>query len=127
MTFRTRLVIGALIAAWIPVLCMGLLMRSAGANRLTEANERRMEERLDRTARGWDRDTDRLEGRLDALERLLSEDNAARIALRSGAMGALQGTVARFAGSSGITITYVTDPGGGDSRGQSLPGRCGAA
>lgn len=125
MSFRTRLVIGALIAAWIPVLCMGLLMRSVGANRLTEANERRMEERLDRIARSWQRDLDRMDGRLDALERLLSEDNAARIALRSGAAGALQGTVARFAGSSGSTITYVTDPAGTILAASHFPGDAG--
>ena len=125
MSFRTRLVIGALIAAWIPVLCMGLLMRSVGANRLTEANEQRMEERLDRIARSWERDTSLLKGRLDALERLLSEDNTARIALRAGTVGALQGTIARFAGSSGSTITFVTDSEGTILAASHFPGDAG--
>lgn len=125
MSFRARLVIGALIAAWVPVLCMGLLMRSVGANRLTEANERRMEERVDRIVRSWERDMDRLDGRLDVLERLLSEDNAARIALRSGAAGALQGTLARFAVSSGTAITYVTDSGGTILAASHFPGDAG--
>ena len=125
MSFRTRLVIGALVAAWVPVLSMGLLMRSVGADRLTEANERRMEERLDRIVRGWERDSDRLGERLDLLERLLSEDNAARIALRSREAGALQGAVGRFAASSGTTITYVTDPEGTILAASHFPGDAG--
>jgi len=125
VSFRTRLVIGALVAAWVPVLSMGLLMRSVGADRLTEANERRMEERLDRIVRSWERDSDRLGERLDLLERLLSEDNAARIALRSGEAGVLQGAVGRFAASSGTTITYVTDPEGTILAASHFPGDAG--
>lgn len=125
MSFRTRLVIGALIAAWVPVLSMGVLMRSVGADRLTAANERRMEERLERIVRSWERDTDRLGERLDVLERLLSEDNAARIALRSGEAGALQRAVGRFAASSGTTITYVTDPEGTILAASHFPGDAG--
>lgn len=125
MSFRTRLVIGALVAAWVPVLSLGLVMRSVGADRLTQANERRMEERLDRIVRSWERDTDRMSERLDVLERLLSEDNAARIALRSGEAGALQGAVGRFAASSGTTITYVTDPEGTILAASHFPGDAG--
>ncbi len=125
MSFRTRLVVGALIAAWVPVVCMGLLMRSVGASRLTEANERRMEERVDRIARSWERDTGRLGGRLDVLEALLSRDNVARIALRSGEAGALQGAVGRFAASSGSTITYVTDRDGTILAASHFPGDAG--
>ncbi|MYJ09204.1 MAG: HAMP domain-containing protein, partial [Gemmatimonadetes bacterium] len=125
VSFRTRLVIGALVAAWVPVLSMGLLMRSVGADRLTEANERRVEERLDRIVRNWERDTDRMGERLDVLERLLSEDNAARIALRSREAGALQGAVGRFAASSGTTITYVTDPEGTILAASHFPGDAG--
>ncbi len=125
MSFRTRLVVGALIAAWVPVVCMGLLMRSVGASRLTEANERRMEERVDRIARSWERDTGRLGGRLDVLEALLSRDNVARIALRSGEAGALQGAVGRFAASSGSMITYVTDRDGTILAASHFPGDAG--
>ncbi|MDE2982418.1 MAG: HAMP domain-containing sensor histidine kinase [Gemmatimonadota bacterium] len=125
MSFRTRLVIGALIAAWVPVLSLGLLIRSVGADRLTEANERRVEERLDRIVRSWERDTGRMGERLDVLERLLSEDNAARIALRLGEAGALQGAVGRFSASSGTTITYVTDPAGTILAASHFPGDAG--
>lgn len=112
MSFRTRLVIGALVAAWVPVLGMGLLMRSVVAERLAQANGQRMQERAGRLAQSWERGIGEVRQRLDVLERLLLEDNAARIALRSGNAVAMQAAVGRFAASSGAAIAYVTDPGG---------------
>ena len=125
MSFRTRLVIGALVAAWVPVLCMGLLMRSVGTGRLAEANGRRMQERATRLAQSWERGIGETRQRLDALENLLLEDNAARIALRSEDVVALQATVRRFAASSGAAIAYVTDPGGMILAASHFPGDAG--
>ncbi len=125
MSFRTRLVIGALVAAWVPVLGMGLLMRSVGAGRLAEANGRRMQERAVRLAQSWERSVGETRQRLDVLERLLIEDNAARIALRAGNAVALQATVRRFAASSGAAIAYVTDPGGTILAASHFPGDAG--
>ena len=125
MSFRTRLVIGALVAAWVPVLSMGLLMRSVGANRLSDANGRRMQERAARLAQSWERGIGETRQRLDVLESLLLEDNAARIALRSGDAGALQATVGRFAASSGAAIAYVTDPRGTILAASHFPGDAG--
>ncbi len=125
MSFRTRLVIGALVAAWVPVLCMGLLMRSVGAGRLAEANGRRMQERAALLAQSWERGIGDTRQRLDVLERLLLEDNAARIALRSGDAVALQATVRRFAASSGAAVAYVTDPVGVILAASHFPGDAG--
>ena len=125
MSFRTRLVIGALVAAWVPVLCMGLLMRSVGAGRLAEANGRRMQERAALMAQSWERGIGDTRQRLDVLERLLLEDNAARIALRSGDAVALQTTVRRFAASSGAAVAYVTDPVGVILAASHFPGDAG--
>ncbi len=125
MSFRTRLVIGALVAAWVPVLCMGLLMRSVGAGRLAEANGQRMQERAARLAQSWERGIGDTRQRLDVLERLLLEDNAARIALRSGDAVALQATVGRFAASSGAAVAYVTDPVGVILAASHFPGDAG--
>lgn len=125
MSFRTRLVIGALVAAWVPVLGMGLLMRSVGAGRLAEANGQRMQERAARLAQSWERGIGETRQRLDVLERLLLEDNAARIALRSGDAVALQAAVGRFAASSGVAIAYVSDPGGTILAASHFPGDAG--
>ena len=125
MSFRTRLVIGALVAAWVPVLGMGLLMRSVGAGRLAEANGQRMQERAARLAQSWERGIGETRQRLDVLERLLLEDNAARIALRSGDAVALQAAVGRFAASSGVAIAYVNDPGGTILAASHFPGDAG--
>lgn len=125
MSFRTRLVIGALVAAWVPVLCMGLLMRSVGADRLAEANGRRMQERAARLAQSWERGVGETRQRLDALENLLLQDNAARIALRSGDIGALQAAVERFAASSRAAIAYVTDHAGSILAASHFPGDAG--
>lgn len=125
MSFRTRLVIGALVAAWVPVLGMGLLMRSVGAGRLAEANGQRMLERAAGLAESWERSVGDTRQRLDVLERLLLEDNAARIALRVADAVALQATVGRFAASSGAAIAYITDPGGTILAASHFPGDAG--
>lgn len=125
MSFRTRLVTGALVAAWVPVLGMGLLMRSVGAGRLAEANGQRMQERAVRLAQSWERGIGEARQRLDVLERLLLEDNAARIALRTGNAVALQAAVGRFAASSGAAIAYVTDPEGTILAASHFPGDAG--
>lgn len=112
MTFRSRLVLAGIVAAWIPVLCLGLVVRSAGTRRLTEANEERMRERGDRLAEAWLRGADQLEDRLAALGDLLSDDNTVRIAARSRSRPGLQAALARFASSSGLDVAFLLDTDG---------------
>ncbi len=107
MTFRSRLVLAGIIVSWIPVLCLGLLIRSAGTRRLAEANEQRMRERGDRLAEAWLQGADRLDDRLTALGALLTEDNTVRIAARARRGPGLQAGVARFASSSGLDVAFV--------------------
>ena len=112
MSFRTRIVLAALVVAWIPVLALGLLTRSVGARRLTEANDLRMRQRGDALAADWQEDVRRLETRLEGLGRLLAEDNAARLALRSGQGQALEDAVTRFASASGVGVACLLDASG---------------
>ncbi len=109
MSFRRRLAFGGLVVAWIPVLGLGLLVRSVGVTRLAEANDRRMRERGDRLAAAWAEEIRELEGRLASLQELLTEDNEARVAVRSERRAGLQPLVARFAASGGVSVTYVLD------------------
>ncbi len=125
MSFRTRIVIAALIVAWIPVLALGLLMRSFGARGLAEANDHRMQQRGDALAAAWQEDVRRLEDRLEGLARLLAEDNAVRMALRSGGGQALDEAVARFAASGGVGVVSVLDPSGTILAASHFPGDVG--
>ena len=112
MSFRTRIVIAALVVAWIPVLALGLLMRSVGAKRLAEANGLRMQQRGDAVAADWREDVRRLESHLESLERLLAEDNAVRMALRSGRGQALGEALGRFASAGRVGVACVLDESG---------------
>ena len=125
MTFRRRLVIGGLAVAWLPVLCMGLLVRFVGVARLAEATDRRMLERGDQLAGAWEEEARRLEGNLDILRRLMVEDNDVRIAVRSGQGATLQQAVARFASSSGVEVAYVLDAAGTILAASHFPGDAG--
>ena len=125
MSFRTRLVIGGLLVAWVPVLCLGLMVRSVGTRRLTEANDRRMQERGHRLVEAWGEEMGALDRHLDVLIGLLTEDNEVRIAARSGPSGALQRAVARFASSSGARVTYVLDTQGTIMAASHFPGDAG--
>ncbi len=112
MSFRTRLVLAGIVVAWIPVLCLGLVVRSAGTRRLIEANEQRMRERGDRLAEAWLREAGRMEDGLAALGVLLTDDNTVRIAARSRSRPGLQAALARFASSSGLDAAFLLDPAG---------------
>ena len=125
MSFRTRIVIAALVVAWIPVLALGLLMRSVGAKRLTEANDLRMQQRRDALAAAWQEDVRRLEARLESLASLLVEDNAVRVALRSGRGHALNDAVARFASAGGVGVACVLDASGTILAASHFPGDAG--
>ena len=109
MTFRGRLILAGIVVAWIPVLCLGLVVRSAGTRRLADANEQRMRERGDRIAEAWLQGASRLEDRLAALGALLTEDNTVRIAARSRSRPGLQAALARFASSSGLDVAFLLD------------------
>lgn len=109
MTFRGRLVLAGIVVAWIPVLCLGVVVRSAGTRRLADANEQRMRERGDRLAEAWLQGAGRLEDRLAALGALLTEDNTVRIAARSRSRPGLQAALARFASSSGLDVAFLVD------------------
>lgn len=125
MSFRRRLVIAGVVAAWIPVLFLGLFVRHAGVRRLTDANERRMQERGDRLAESWVQGAAFLEDRLAALRLLLVENNTARIAVRLGQDAVLRETIARFASSSGLGVTYVLDSTGTILAASHFPGDAG--
>ncbi|MYH52464.1 MAG: hypothetical protein F4139_05885, partial [Gemmatimonadetes bacterium] len=125
MSFRTRIVIAALVVAWIPVLVLGLLMRSVGARRLTEANDLRMQQRGDALAAAWQEDARRLENRLESLARLLAEDNAVRVALRSSRGQALEDAVVRFASAGGVGVACILDASGTILAASHFPGDAG--
>ena len=125
MSFRARLVIGGLVVAWVPVLCLGLLVRSVGTKRLTEANDLRMQERGDRLAQVWEEDLSELGRSLEVLLGLLAEDNDVRVALRSGRGGALRQAVARFASTSGVEVAGVLDSAGTILAASHFPGDAG--
>ena len=125
MSFRTRLVIGGLIVAWVPVLCLGLMVRSVGTRRLAESNDRRMQERGHRLVEAWGEEMEALDRHLDGLVGLLTDDNEVRIAVRSGTSGVLQRAVARFASSSGAQVTYVLDTLGTIMAASHFPGDAG--
>ena len=125
MSFRARIVVAALVVAWVPVLALGLLMRSVGARRLTEANDLRMEQRGDALAAAWREDVRRLEARLESLSRLLVEDNEVRVALRSGGTQALGDAVAGFAAAGGVGIACVLDSSGTILAASHFPGDAG--
>ena len=112
MSFRSRLVIGALIVSLIPVLLLGLLVRWVGVGRLAEANAQRMSERGDRLAVAWRTGAEVLDERLETLRILLAQDNDVRIALRTGEGAALQEAIVRFATSSGLSVAGVLDGAG---------------
>ncbi len=125
MTFRSRLVLAGIIVSWVPVLCLGLLIRSAGTRRLAEANEQRMRERGDRLAEAWLQGADRLDDRLTALGALLTEDNTVRIAARARRGPGLQAGVARFAFSSGLDVAFAADGAGEILAASHFPGDAG--
>ncbi|MDE2875662.1 MAG: HAMP domain-containing sensor histidine kinase [Gemmatimonadota bacterium] len=125
MSFRTRIVIAALVVAWIPVLALGLLMRSVGAERLAGANDLRMLQRADAVAAAWQEDVLRLEARLESLALLLAEDNAVRVALRSGRAQALDEALARFASAGGVRVACVLDASGTILAASHFPGDAG--
>ena len=125
MSFRRRLVIAGIVVAWIPVLCLGLVVRYAGVQRLTEANGERIRERADRLAAAWVSSAAFLEDRLAALGRLLTDDNAVRIAARTGSGPVLQEAAARFAASSGLDAAYLLDAGGTILAASHFPGDAG--
>lgn len=109
MSFRSRLIVGGLIVALVPVLCLGLLVRGVGVRRLSEANAQRMAEHSGRLAAGWVSAGDMLVERTEALGTVLAEDNEVRAALRTARGPALQAAVARFANSSGLSVAAVLD------------------
>ena len=125
MSFRTRLAIAALVVAWVPVLSLGLLVRSVGAGRLAEANDHRMRERGDALAAAWREDVTGLENRLDGLVRLLTEDNEVRVALRTGQGAALHDAVSGFASASGVGVASVLDSDGTILAASHFPGDAG--
>ncbi len=125
MSFRARLVIAALVVAWVPVLSLGLLVRSVGAGRLAEANDLRMRERGDALAAAWREDMRGLERRLDGLARLLTGDNEVRAALRTGRGAALDDALAGFASASGAEVATVLDPDGTILAASHFPGDAG--
>ncbi len=125
MSFRARIVIAALVVAWIPVLALGLLMRSVGAKRLAEANGLRMQQRGDAVAAAWREDVRRLEAWLESLERLLAEDNPVRLALRSGRGQALSQALERFASAGRVGVAGVLDDSGTILAASHFPGDAG--
>lgn len=125
MSFRTRLVIAALVVAWVPVLSLGLLVRSAGVGRLAEANDLRMRERGDALAAAWREDVGGLDHRLDGLASLLTGDNEVRAALRTGRGAALHGALDGFASASGAQVAAVLDPDGTILAASHFPGDAG--
>ena len=125
MSFRARIVLAALVVAWIPVLALGLLMRSVGTKRLGEANDLRMRQQGDAIAAAWQEDVRRLEDRLESLTRLLAEDNAVRAALRSGGSQSLDEALARFASAGGVGVACVLDASGTIMAASHFPGDAG--
>ena len=125
MSFRARIVIAALVVAWVPVLALGVLMRSIGAGRLTEANDLRMQQRGDALAAAWQEDVRRLEARLESLAGLLVEDNEVRVALRAGRSQALNDALARFAAAGGVRVACVLDSSGTILAASHFPGDAG--
>ena len=125
MSFRARIVLAALVVAWIPVLALGLLMRSVGAGRLTEANDLRMQQRGDALAADWQEDVRRLETWSEGLGSLLAEDNAVRVALRSGQGQALEEAVTRFASAGGVGVACLLDASGAILAASHFPGDAG--
>ena len=125
MSFRSRLVIAGIVVAWIPVICLGLLVRYAGVRRLAEANEQRMRERGDRLTEAWVSGATFLDDRLETLGRLLIEDNAMRIAARAGHGPVLQEATARFASSGGLDVAYLLDATGTILAASHFPGDVG--
>ena len=125
MSFRTRLVIAALVVAWVPVLSLGLLVRSVGARRLAAANDLRMRERGDALALAWSADMSGLEDRLDGLARLLTDENEVRVALRTGRSAAVNDAVAGFASASGLGVVCVLDGDGTILAASHFPGDAG--
>lgn len=125
MTFRTRLVLGGLIASLIPVLVLGMLVRWTGVRRLSEANEQRMAEQGDRLVESWRQGAALLAGRLETLREVLEEENPVRIAVRSGGGPALQEAIGRFANSSGLGAAYVMDGTGAILAASHFPGDVG--
>lgn len=125
MSFRRRLVIAGIVVAWIPVLCLGLVVRYAGVQRLTEANGQRMRDRADRLTAAWVSGAASLDDRLSGLGRLLADDNAVRIAVRTGSGPVLQEAAARFAAASGLDVAYLLDAGGTILAASHFPGDAG--
>ena len=125
MSFRARLVIAALVVAWVPVLSLGLLVRSVGAGRLEEANDLRMSERGDALAAGWREDVTELENRLDGLVSLLRGENEVRVALRTRRGPALLDAVTGFASAGGVGVVGVLDADGTVLAASHFPGDAG--
>lgn len=90
MTFRGRLTIGGLVVAWLPVLGLGLLLRSEAISRLEDASERRVADRTEEIAENWNADLAELEARLAFLQDMLREDIQSRTALRRGDFSGVQ-------------------------------------
>ena len=113
MTFRARLVLAGIVAAGLPVLALGLVVRHEGVERITEAAAARMDEVRARVAGAWDAAGGSLEGRLGALSEMAAEDNAVRVALGADdpavAGRTLHQAVARFAASSALDAAYILD------------------
>ena len=125
MSFRSRLVIGGLIVALIPVLFLGLLVRGLGVRRLAEANAQRMAERAGRLTAAWGSAAETLGERLETLGTMLAEDNEVRVALRTARGPALRDAVARFANSSGLSVAVVVDRTGTILAASHFPGDAG--
>lgn len=125
MSFRSRLVIGGLIAALVPVLLLGLLVRGVGVRRLSDANAQRMAERADRLTAAWASAGEMLGERLETLGAMLEQDNEIRVALRTAQGPALQDAVARFANSSGLGVACVLDRTGTILAASHFPGDAG--
>ena len=125
MSFRSRLVIGGLIVALIPVLLLGLLVRGQGDGRLSQANTQRMAERAERLTVAWASAAEALGERLETLGALLAEENEVRVALRTAQGQALQDAVTRYANSSGLGVACVLDRTGTILAASHFPGDAG--
>lgn len=109
MSFRARLLLAAVLMAWIPLGLLGLAIRSEGAGRLRAAQSERMEARATEVAAAWERTMDRMARALDGFEAQLTDDNRVRAAFRSlpRTDPVLQTATERFAAASGMDVAFI--------------------
>ena len=114
MSFRTRLLLAALLVAWVPLVALGLAVRSEGARRLRDSQARRVEARSGEVVEAWRRTMERMDRSLEAFEVFLSDDNRVRAAFRSlpAPDPAVQAATERFGRAAGMEVAYVLGDGG---------------